>query len=313
MTPLLYFAGIGSRGVPDNIFKLMQDISEYLGSLGYVLRSGKAIGSDTAFEIPYDLNGYRKEIWLPWIGFNKHKGVGYYPNENHFKQGPKIHPLWEKLPRYMKFLHARNVGQILGTDLNTPVEFVVCWTPDGCESHETRTKVTGGTGTAITVASFNNIPVFNLKNEDAVERLMYFLKTNLHYPSRFNSFYDDELRPRLPSQMVYVFGSNLAGRHGKGAALEAKLHYGAKTGIGIGLQGLSYGIPTKDEHLNILPIRDIVPHIQEFVEFTHSGDHRFYLTPVGCGLAGYEAKDIAPFFKGIQYSSLPLSWYEYLI
>jgi len=97
---------------------------------------------------------------------------------------------------------------------------------------------------------------------------------------------------------VFVFGSNLAGRHGKGAALEAFLMYGAIYGQGEGLQGQSYGIPTKDGKLKTLPLDVIEQHVIKFISFAKkNSDKTFYVTAIGCGLAGYSPEDIAPFFK----------------
>lgn len=66
---------------------------------------------------------------------------------------------------------ARNVCQIKGLNINKNSKFVICWTKDGCESHLTRTRKTGGTGLAISVASKLGIPIYNLKNEDSYNRL----------------------------------------------------------------------------------------------------------------------------------------------
>ena len=70
-----------------------------------------------------------------------------------------------------KKLHGRNSFQVLGANLNDPVKFVICWTPDGCLSHSTRTRASGGTGTAISIASANNIPIFNLQRKEHFDRL----------------------------------------------------------------------------------------------------------------------------------------------
>ncbi len=97
--------------------------------------------------------------------------------------------------------------------------------------------------------------------------------------------------------MIFVFGSNLAGRHGKGAALFARMHYGAVYGQGIGLQGRSYAIPTKDTDLRTLPLDEIGRHVRTFLAFAESQSAlRFEVTPIGCGLAGYKPADIAPMF-----------------
>jgi hypothetical protein len=100
-------------------------------------------------------------------------------------------------------------------------------------------------------------------------------------------------------QRVFVFGSNLAGRHGKGAALFALKNRGAVRGQGDGLQGQSYAIPTKDERIETLPLEAIRPYVRRFLAFAASRpDLRFQVTAIGCGLAGYSPDDIAPMFRG---------------
>src|SRR5580658_5817655 len=94
---------------------------------------------------------------------------------------------------------------------------------------------------------------------------------------------------------VFVFGSNLAGRHGKGAALYARQHHGAVYGQGIGLQGRSYAIPTKDVRLRTLPLDEIRRHVDDFNRFAAANPGMtFEVTPIACGLAGYHPTDIAP-------------------
>ena len=98
--------------------------------------------------------------------------------------------------------------------------------------------------------------------------------------------------------MIFVFGSNLAGRHGKGAAKFAVEHHGAIYGIGIGLQGNSYAIPTKDKQLDTLPKYLIQDYVDESLNFAYvHSNFKFQVTAIGCGLAGYSPKDIAPMFK----------------
>ncbi len=100
-------------------------------------------------------------------------------------------------------------------------------------------------------------------------------------------------------QPVFVFGSNLAGRHGKGAALYAVKHRGAVYGQGEGLQGNSYAIPTKDERIKTLPLEVIRGHVEGFIAIaTARPDLRFQITAIGCGLAGYTPDQIAPMFEG---------------
>lgn len=97
--------------------------------------------------------------------------------------------------------------------------------------------------------------------------------------------------------MIFVFGSNRAGRHGAGAALYARKHHGAIYGVGEGLQGSSYAIPTKDEWLKPLPLDAIQQHVERFLTFAAvHPEMTFKMTRIGCGLAGYTDEDIAPMF-----------------
>jgi hypothetical protein len=112
---------------------------------------------------------------------------------------------------------------------------------------------------------------------------------------------------------IFVFGSNLAGRHGAGAALAAYREHGAVYGQGIGLQGKSYAIPTKDENLRTLPLNRIKKYVDGFVRFAElNPDMLFNVTRVGCGLAGYEDNDIAPMFANAPENCiLPAGWRTY--
>jgi len=103
-----------------------------------------------------------------------------------------------------------------------------------------------------------------------------------------------ELKPNE----VFVFGSNLAGIHGAGAARFAHKVFGAKFGVGIGMTGRCYALPTKDENIWTLPLTEIQGHIIDFLDFAKENpDKTFLLTPVGCGLAGWTPEDVAPMFK----------------
>lgn len=100
------------------------------------------------------------------------------------------------------------------------------------------------------------------------------------------------------SKMIFVFGSNLKGIHGAGAALYAKQHYGALNGRGVGLQGNSYAIPTKRTPWNTLPLDEIEEYVKEFLLFAQQHpSYTFKVTRIGCGLAGYSNEQIAPLFK----------------
>lgn len=99
---------------------------------------------------------------------------------------------------------------------------------------------------------------------------------------------------------IFVFGSNLAGRHGAGAAKYAIVHHGAIYGQGVGLQGRSYGIPTKDGNIETLPLGVIHSYVEKFKAFaTAHPELTFDITPIGCGLAGYKRHQIRPMFDGM--------------
>lgn len=111
---------------------------------------------------------------------------------------------------------------------------------------------------------------------------------------------------------IFVFGSNLAGQHAGGAARFAYDHFGAEWGNGVGPQGRCYAIPTMHG-----PVSEIKPYVDDFIQYAM--DHplnRFLVTRVGCGIAGFKDRDIAPLFKAalaIPNISLPKEWFVELI
>lgn len=113
---------------------------------------------------------------------------------------------------------------------------------------------------------------------------------------------------------IFVFGSNLAGRHGAGAAKYAVKHYGAIYGQGSGPQGSAYAIPTKDEKLRTLPLHFIEVGVNKFIMYaTQCPELTFHVTAIGTGLAGYQHADIAPMFKDAPTNcTLPVEWAEFL-
>lgn len=98
---------------------------------------------------------------------------------------------------------------------------------------------------------------------------------------------------------IFVFGSNEKGIHGAGAALHARRYFGAKPGIGFGLEGRSFAIPTKSTPYATLPLATIADYVRLFLNYaTQHPEMRFLLTKIGCGLAGYTEAQIAPLFAG---------------
>lgn len=139
---------------------------------GYTLRSGGADGMDSLFE-----EGFpdRKEIYLPWKGFNKNNSSLHNITPEAMELASQHHPVWNKLTDGPRRLMARNCYQVLGQYLNEPSDILVCYTWDGCESYRTRDIKTGGTGLAIELASLYKIPVINMFNQDWEAKLMLTL------------------------------------------------------------------------------------------------------------------------------------------
>lgn len=184
-----YYTGVGSRKTPPDIIKLMKTYAVQLDGIGYTLRSGGAKGADSAF-----YNGlyehtrlnravFKPKLYLPWKGYNGFSGVGHdsvCPQANELAQQVFDQSFgegsWSRLKHGTKRLLARNSYQVLGKDLKTPSDFVVCWTPDGIEHWEQRTRNSGGTGQTVAVASLHDIPVFNLKNPSSIGKLESLIK-----------------------------------------------------------------------------------------------------------------------------------------
>jgi hypothetical protein len=102
----------------------------------------------------------------------------------------------------------------------------------------------------------------------------------------------------LNKNQVFVFGSNLAGIHGAGAAKTARFKFGAKLGVGEGLTGQSYALPTKDRSIRTMSLEKINEHVMRFLKFASDNPSKeFLVTCIGCGLAGYKHSQIAPMFK----------------
>lgn len=115
----------------------------------------------------------------------------------------------------------------------------------------------------------------------------------------------------MTANRIFVFGSNLAGIHGKGSALAAVRRHGAIRGQGVGLQGQAWAIPTKKHWRSpALPLSEIAPHIQELIRYARANPTtRFDVVRIGCGQAGYQDTDIAPLFAGAPANmDLPTGW-----
>lgn len=155
----IYYAGIGAQNTPNEVCDQMKSVATLLATMGAVLRSGAALGADSACEMgAKSINPKLVEIF---IALNAER------NPEWFNHARKYHPSWSHLTRPTQQLHARNSAIMLGRDLQTPVKFVMCWTPDA--------EIMGGTGQALRIAEDYSIPVFNLFDPTAIGRLWQFV------------------------------------------------------------------------------------------------------------------------------------------
>jgi hypothetical protein len=111
-------------------------------------------------------------------------------------------------------------------------------------------------------------------------------------------FHRDGALPADPDA-VFVFGSNIAGAHGGGAARAAMDQFGARIGVAEGMTGRAYAIPTVDHMIGRLPLDAVRANVRRFLDYAaaHPGT-LFFVTRIGCGIAGFSDEDIAPMFAG---------------
>lgn len=123
-------------------------------------------------------------------------------------------------------------------------------------------------------------------------------------------YHDESIIKSLDGNTIFVFGSNLAGTHAGGAAKIALNYFGAVKGSGRGWSGQSYAIPTMNEHLQQMPLSQIQHYIDDFKIYTRNHlNTTYFITSIGCGVAGYKVAEIAPMFKGISKNVIfPISF-----
>lgn len=164
----MYYAGIGSRETPTHVCELMTKIASVFAQQGQVLRSGAAVGADQAF---MKGAGTRLECYIPWHGYESTPGM--LPTPDAYLIASKYHPAWANLKRGAQALHARNAHIMLGANLDSPVEFALCWTQDGAITKTT--SKTGGTGQALRMAIDLKIPIYNLQRPEHYEYCVQYV------------------------------------------------------------------------------------------------------------------------------------------
>jgi hypothetical protein len=154
----------------------MERLAQVLAEHDWTLRTGLAEGADQAFYRGAAIGRGPVELFLPWAGFSQaaripglRETVLERPSEDACRIAQRFHPAWAKLGAPVRALHARNVHQVLGRDLQTPAGLVVCWTQNG--SRDGLTPGTGGTGQALRIAAGYGVPVLNIARPGDAERI----------------------------------------------------------------------------------------------------------------------------------------------
>ena len=162
------YCGIGSRETPEDILFTMTALASKLADAGWLLRSGGADGADKAFEQGADNYDGEKEIYIPWRGFNGSTSLLYYISPEAYEMAAKTHPAWHRCSAGARKMHARNMMQILGQDLDTPSDVVVCWTPNA--------ELVGGTAQALRLAMQHNIRICNLADKTELNKVLDYIQ-----------------------------------------------------------------------------------------------------------------------------------------
>lgn len=191
---------IGSRDTPEIQRLRFLRLGAIMASLGYVIYSGGARGMDDSAErgarlwlVHHDRQhdiAHQLRIFLPRDGFDPGGGLPkrYRREGDHIfllsdlsmrdtarGMTKKFHPKSEKLSQYQAKLMDRNAFQVLDLDLETPVDMVICWTPDGCIDGRQTTRQTGGTGHALRISADHGVPIFNDNFVEHRNRLSAFM------------------------------------------------------------------------------------------------------------------------------------------
>lgn len=172
-------AGIGSRNLPDEIKEKIKHVMDSLNEITrdkLIVHTGDAAGADLAFK------EYAKNClsYIPFKGFNNSTSELYNVCNKAKTLASFHHPYFDKMKPTTQSLMGRNVYQVMSDTFDNWVDCVICYTPDGVEkAKDVKVGITGGTGLAISLADTLGIPIFNLKNDNAVDRILkYYSKVS---------------------------------------------------------------------------------------------------------------------------------------
>lgn len=159
------------RDVPKHIVEQMVELSRSIKESGYVLRIGGLEGGDNVLgELDKDA-----ELYLPWKNFSDKVSKLYFSTEECLALASKFNAKFNEINNSMRSFLGMYTRMVLGKDLKSRVNFIICWTPDGAEDSSSITTKTGLIAQAIGIASAMKIPVFNLNNADTVNKIKTYI------------------------------------------------------------------------------------------------------------------------------------------
>ncbi len=153
----------------------MTHVGYRLARAGYLLRTSCTQACRETVLAGCQRAGGAAQVWAPWKNCGGYLGNVQLPSVEHLRAALELHPDLSFLADKVKASLSHRAGMVMGADGDPPAGFVVCWTPDGCEHPDQRTRLTGATMTTIMAAHRAGAPVFNIQHADAGKRLGRFL------------------------------------------------------------------------------------------------------------------------------------------
>ena len=267
--------------------------------------------------VVFGLDGPQLSILLIERGGEPYKGCWAFPGglmdiDETAEQGA-VRELYEETGLTLKYLKQFGTFTAVNRDPRERVITIAYYTL----THKSDVK---GSDDAAKAQWFplDKIPPLAFDHDEILHKAIEQLKKDFHcediamIPNQIQRRITPKNITHLEKNEIFVFGSNLAGAHGGGAAWTAYKQFGAIMGQGVGLQGQSYGIPTMHGGPSA-----ILPYVEEFIEFAKQHPElTFLVTRIGCGIAGFTTQEIAPLFVGaieVENIHLPQDFWEDLI
>ena len=166
----------GNPDIPPEAIEKMVQIAKRLESMDFTVRVGGMQGVEDAIEKAIE----KKEVHLPFKGFDQKESKFTFVSDRATSVAKMFFPNWDAMKKGVQLFLAKNARVLMGQRVDSPALFFICWTQDGVESFKDSTNRTGFTGHSIAIASALGIPIFNLGNPTAEQRLNMYLETTHH-------------------------------------------------------------------------------------------------------------------------------------